>query len=156
MEEPTASTLLFWPLASGSPILPFFSNISNHSTQKFFQQPWPHPMTHHSFIYNIYNQFHLTAIKSQFRRKSPVIWTIIIHHFNIFQYIYIAAKNNPQQLNQSSPSSPSSPCPNLQQAAPFREPFGDWWLLVPALCVGLLGGGVYVGAFSLMAQAPAP
>ena len=42
---------------------------------------------------------------------------------------------------------------HLQQAAPFREPFGDWWLLVPALCVGLLGGGVYVGAFSLIAQA---
>lgn len=32
------------------------------------------------------------------------------------------------------------------------EPFGDWWLLAPALCVGLLGGGVYVGAFSLIAQ----
>ena len=36
---------------------------------------------------------------------------------------------------------------------PTRTPFGDWWLLVPALCVGFLGGGVYVGAFSLIAQA---
>lgn len=35
---------------------------------------------------------------------------------------------------------------------PTRTPFGDWWLLVPALCVGFLGGGVYVGAFSLIAQ----
>ncbi|CAK9008600.1 Protein BTN1 [Durusdinium trenchii] len=31
-------------------------------------------------------------------------------------------------------------------------PFGHWWLLFPALCVGFLGGGVYVGAFTLLAQ----
>eukprot|EP00434_Breviolum_minutum_P022983 symbB.v1.2.020276.t1/scaffold1692.1/size111236/5 len=36
--------------------------------------------------------------------------------------------------------------------AAAMTPFGDWWLLVPALCVGFLGGGVYVGAFSLIAQ----
>ena len=34
----------------------------------------------------------------------------------------------------------------------LRRPFGDWWLLAPALFVGFLGGGgVYVGAFTLIA-----
>ena len=33
----------------------------------------------------------------------------------------------------------------------LRWPFGDWWLLAPALFVGFLGGGVYVGAFTLIA-----
>ena len=37
--------------------------------------------------------------------------------------------------------------------APLRKPFGNWWLLAPAFVTGLLGGGVYVGAFSLIAQA---
>jgi len=31
-------------------------------------------------------------------------------------------------------------------------PFESWWLLAPALFVGLLGGGVYVGAFCLIAK----
>ncbi|CAK9008638.1 Protein BTN1 [Durusdinium trenchii] len=37
-------------------------------------------------------------------------------------------------------------------AAAALMPFGHWWLLFPALCVGFLGGGVYVGAFTLLAQ----
>lgn len=37
-------------------------------------------------------------------------------------------------------------------ASALRMPFGHWWLLFPALCVGFLGGGVYVGAFTLLAQ----
>ncbi|CAL1136758.1 unnamed protein product, partial [Cladocopium goreaui] len=32
------------------------------------------------------------------------------------------------------------------------QPFGGWWLLAPSLFVGFLGGGVYVGAFSLIAK----
>eukprot|EP00913_Durusdinium_trenchii_P024058 g22594.t1 len=32
------------------------------------------------------------------------------------------------------------------------HPFGGWWLLAPSLFVGFLGGGVYVGAFSLIAK----
>jgi hypothetical protein len=36
---------------------------------------------------------------------------------------------------------------------PKRQPFGGWWLLAPSLFVGFLGGGVYVGAFSLIAKA---
>lgn len=35
-------------------------------------------------------------------------------------------------------------------------PFGDWALLVPALFVGFLGGGVYVGAFCLISQEQEP
>ncbi|CAE7938595.1 BTN1 [Symbiodinium sp. KB8] len=37
-------------------------------------------------------------------------------------------------------------------AAAAWQPFGDWWLLAPAFFVGCLGGGVYVGAFTLIAQ----
>ncbi|CAJ1443808.1 unnamed protein product [Effrenium voratum] len=36
------------------------------------------------------------------------------------------------------------------------KPFGNWWLLAPAFVTGLLGGGVYVGAFSLIAQEQHP
>mmetsp|Transcript_45908 Transcript_45908/g.102976 ORF Transcript_45908/g.102976 Transcript_45908/m.102976 type:complete len:442 (-) Transcript_45908:25-1350(-) len=36
------------------------------------------------------------------------------------------------------------------------KPFGDWWLLAPAFFVGCLGGGVYVGAFTLIAQEQSP
>lgn len=35
-------------------------------------------------------------------------------------------------------------------------PFGNWWLFVPALFVGFMGGGVYVGAFCLIAQEQDP
>jgi len=31
-------------------------------------------------------------------------------------------------------------------------PFGGWWLYVPCFFVGLLGGGVYVGGFTLLSQ----
>lgn len=41
-------------------------------------------------------------------------------------------------------------------AAAATKPFGSWWLLAPALFVGFLGGGVYVGAFSLIAQEQDP
>lgn len=34
--------------------------------------------------------------------------------------------------------------------------FGDWWLIAPALLVGLMGGGVYVGAFCLISQEQDP
>ena len=122
MEEPTASTqtkwgefkpklscptLLFWPLASGSPILPFFSN---HSTQKLFQQPWPHHDP--SFIYNIiciisfiiwlqsnpnsggsHQSFELSSSSSSSSSSTSSIY------FSTFIY---SCKNNPQQLNQSS------------------------------------------------------
>jgi len=40
--------------------------------------------------------------------------------------------------------------------AAATKPFGDWWLIAPALFVGFLGGGVYVGAFSLIAQEQHP
>eukprot|EP00913_Durusdinium_trenchii_P024059 g22595.t1 len=36
--------------------------------------------------------------------------------------------------------------------AAATTPFGDWWLIAPALFVGFLGGGVYVGAFTLISQ----
>ena len=36
-------------------------------------------------------------------------------------------------------------------ASAALKPYGGWWLLAPALVVGLLGGGVYVGAFTLIA-----
>ena len=32
----------------------------------------------------------------------------------------------------------------------------NWWLLVPAFCVGLIGGAVYVGAFALIADEVEP
>merc|ERR1740123_1628510 len=35
-------------------------------------------------------------------------------------------------------------------------PFGNWMLIVPALFVGLMGGGVYVGAFCLIAREQDP
>ncbi|CAE7510418.1 BTN1 [Symbiodinium natans] len=41
-------------------------------------------------------------------------------------------------------------------AAAAWQPFGDWWLLAPAFFVGCLGGGVYVGAFTLIAQEQPP
>eukprot|EP00931_Biecheleriopsis_adriatica_P002381 TRINITY_DN10316_c0_g1_i1.p1 TRINITY_DN10316_c0_g1~~TRINITY_DN10316_c0_g1_i1.p1 ORF type:complete len:434 (+),score=63.92 TRINITY_DN10316_c0_g1_i1:80-1381(+) len=34
--------------------------------------------------------------------------------------------------------------------AAAATPFGSWWLLAPALVVGFMGGGVYVGAFCLI------
>ena len=42
--------------------------------------------------------------------------------------------------------------PTFPSFESWRKPFGSWWLLGPALFVGFLGGGVYVGAFSLIAQ----
>ncbi|CAK9008602.1 Protein BTN1 [Durusdinium trenchii] len=40
--------------------------------------------------------------------------------------------------------------------AAATTPFGDWWLIAPALFVGFLGGGVYVGAFTLISQEQDP